>query len=934
MAENEVTISETQQDNSLVFAADNNDHYENDMTHNDAHLSPQSRLNGTTVLIPGTNDTATQADRTEFDDTQREDHLQLSPLLGNLKTFTPSKYSQGSTFSPIKYAHGLQNTPTELTPSRYSPTNNQQDAPNVYQDTQVILSAPMENPGEVADTMVIDPPQDQQEHGSLTFGADTQIIGQNTNDAADQGSSSPSTARNRLLFSLNPLTNDIGDTQVIKTGSQANDPTQVIQNSSPEWERTQPVTQVVNGYHHTVESSPSRINESEYHEENTTTVMLSPTERDLEPTTQVLNTQEEELLPPAPELEAVDLSCKPVLSSSEKEELSRSYSERQSHNLSIISNDEKDEEVDDVFYEDSLFKHKLGRPNYDSDSEQAVTTQAASNSTQNSGTNRKLVWSQSSSQTPLTGSTDKKPTWSQSSSDLEDISQDVESLDLDVLKRKLSQTTSSVSGTFDDSKEQINVPKKRRVKHIANSQPQACSKVITEEDLNSLNFENLENFQGVWAFFQFRYYPARILEFLDSDHTLVEFYDWCQKEMKNSDLCILDIRIGDSLRTFNTSSEFIVARMTATSDTPFKCIRGFDTLHLLKKGKHNIGSGTEITVSLSSCYMEPDDWALHQLRFQLMHDQVDLSQRDLTYILPILSRFGVGSPMDEGTPPILEHKFRSPRKAKKAGSNLAPTSEELSGVVFFITSMSPDRKRQLTSSIEKHGGHVLDLDMSQIVTLDVSDSYHLRITLQKFTGVKFGAFLSDGYSRSAKYLQALALGWPILADTFVDHAIQEKETLDNWQAFLLPAGHSIYTKNLKSQDVYQFRKNIEDGLDLNDQLSNNSKLMSTSNFLIYRKKQDKQTLNMCDFILHAFGAQTLLAFDSDVHVMSHIKDNSDMYFLVFDNSLKEIEKIYKQKAKSNKLNTIEFGIVDWEWLVQCTISGHMWPPIASGFIST
>lgn len=870
----EEAYAESQHNNSLVFATE----YEED---GDTRPDIPS-------VISESNYLATQVDR---DSDMKEPHT--SPLFGTLKTY--SQQSVDESHSPIRHHQSLN---VESTPQHSTPSLLQRSASDSYaKDTQVIGSGPAEW-------------RTEQKYQLINSGLepvapldDTQVIRPTQADQTDD-----------LQVNGPTITGNAGDTQRIPS-LVPDDATQVISRRNSVWESTQPITQVVNGYTSTQVTSSPRANDSEYNEEHTTTLVLSPVEREQEPTTQVLNTQEEVFLP---EKEVVDLSCKPMLLSSQGDDVHILL--RREHDLSIVSNDDKDEPYTGIYYEDSLFKHKLKKSQADDPGDGPRRLLVP----------RKTSWSQSSSQTPVGSSLPVKKTWSQSSSDLEDISQDVSGLDLDILKLKLSEDVPMLP-EMDESREHINLPKKRRINHIAGSQSQTTNlEAISEEDLTTLAVEHLENDRSVWAFFQFRYYPAKVLRPIDLLHTLVEFYDWCQKEMRNTDLFVLDVRIGDNLRTFMAPSEFVVTKLSISDEAPFKCVRGFDTLHLSKKGKHNVAAGGDLTVSLSTCYMEPDDWALHQLRFQLLYEGVDLVQRDYGVIQPLLNLLD-SSQKTEHTVPVIEPKTKSPRKSKLERSESFRFAPIFEGHVFFITSMGPERKRTLKRTIEERGGLVYESEISKFVSFEVSDSYHLKIVLQQFEGIKFGAFLSDGHSRSAKYLQALALGWPILAENFVKLAIEDETILENWQVFLLPAGQSFYTKNLKSQDVFRFRNNFENGFGLNDQLSNNSSLMASLNVLIFQKRQDKQTLKMCEFIFHAYGAQTLQGFNNENHLKSHISENKDMNFLVLDNSHGDIAQACKALGT---VDSIKFGIIDWEWVVQCTISGFVWRPVSYGYVAS
>ena len=88
---------------------------------------------------------------------------------------------------------------------------------------------------------------------------------------------------------------------------------------------------------------------------------------------------------------------------------------------------------------------------------------------------------------------------------------------------------------------------------------------------------------------------------------------------------------------------------------------------------------------------------------------------------------------------------------------------------------------------------------------------------------KFSCLLSENYSRSPKYLEALALGWPVLHPRFIEQCIiagdfHEELILKN----LLPSGESNRFINhgshqrtvVKSSNIYQFYTNLLSGLTL------------------------------------------------------------------------------------------------------------------------
>lgn len=691
-----------------------------------------------------------------------------------------------------------------------------------------------------------------------------------------------------------------------------------------------------------VESSPSKNFEFE------TTLFLSPQRMD-EPTTQVLNTQEE-LIDEKPD--SVDLGHKPVFSSGQNDGKLRS-------DLSIISNEDdfRNKTENELLCEDSVFQYKKRRrlagfvesDNESVEGEESTSstgkgyanglgcenpqpvissgqseTQAntqpsqthseskteesllssdklAENQTLEQGENgslsngkpRSATASRSVSSSPKPAIADlvpRKYAWSQSSSELEDVSHDVHSLDLDALP--------GGPDDFEDSTDRITVPAKRRRTEIPPTQSQKAE--LRDGDVENLFLDAIAEPSAVWAFSQFKLYPARVLRSGDGV-SYIEFADLAQ-EAKNSDLYLLDVRLGDVVHVIQAPGEYEVTGMVAVNaESPFKCIRGYDTLYLAKKGRKR----KEIAVPLSRVYMEVGEWALHQQKFHIWHDDIDLVQENFAVVKNLLPRV-----LDETQPQI------TPAKSQALQSNL------LQGMVFFVTSIEGDRKARLADMILHNGGVFIDDQIKHYATRSTRDDGSLYLSLAKLGDFRFGALLADGYSRSAKYIQALALGWPVLADCFVEQALKDPAMLDHWPVFLLPAGHSLYTNVVRSMDVYEFRNKCERKIALSGQFTNNSHLLAAHQIVILNRNQDARTLDMCRFVFHAFGASLLHECLTVGEINKFLRAGHLSNALVYDNASRE----YFQSRKRAKLR-LAVGVIDWEWVVQCAISGYIWPRV-------
>lgn len=593
-----------------------------------------------------------------------------------------------------------------------------------------------------------------------------------------------------------------------------------------------------------------------------------------EPKTQVLNTQEELII--NDEENSVNLGYRPVYSSSQTDE------RRLNPDLNINSNDEDedtDRETTRQIYDDSLFRPKRRRV----------------------GVSPKIFSSSStaaSSSFPFANYTNSLgKSWSQSSSELEDVSQDVSGLDLDALTRK--------------SQERAATP--------PSSEKIADPSILREEPSLSLDAGSVQNPNAVWAFNRFKKFPA-LVRVAGEKSSLVEFCDNIEVETRNSDLHLLDVRIGDEV-SLMTGGEYVVAGLQRVSlDSPFQCIRGFDTLILTKKRRVPNAEYAEFAYPLAGVCMEIEQLAQHQQKFLISVQGANLLVEDYVSVRRLL-RLDTKEEtklVERAEKIQIDQKLISPKKPSK--------STLLSGMIFFATFLDGPKKEKLESRIRAHGGIFVDDEIKNLLERSPSQSGKHLLASRKLSAFTFGALLSDNYFRSAKYLQALALGWPILADSFVERVIENPRLVENWHVFLLPAGQSLYTDALTNYDTHAFKENQAKGLDLSQQLENKASLLTKYAIVIYNKKQDAKTLDMCNFIFHAFGVGDLIYSKETGEIEEFLEHDDHDNVYVYDNPQGDF--LLSQMTRSGRRlphqRLKNVGVVSWEWVVQCVISGYIW----------
>lgn len=684
------------------------------------------------------------------------------------------------------------------------------------------------------------------------------------------------------------------------------------------------------------EFDDTSIVESEYDIQN---------DRAEEATTQVLNTQEEVYNESS--LKLVDLGNKPVYSSSQNDS-KRSMSMSQ---LSVASEDEiENSEIEDVtfVYEDSIFNQKKQKsndigPKYENlgraslelvilnsslqlpSTEEVISSEPMAPATNQSIEGERNPLTQASKRglaeeknDPLSLTTSMeeevlmKEDWSSASSELEDISRDASLSSLDMAFKE--------SFTAEGLSQEVRNTSRRRNNAVPEVLTQS-QEVLREEALVILSPECLVYGLAVWAFTLFRNFPAVALN-VGEESSLVLSHNGKEGTVRNSDLHLLDIRIGDFVLVTLKFTPYVVTGLYCISESSqIKCVRGFDTVIISKKMKLNVGQGEELHVPLSEICMEADQWASHQQRFQFVDGDLDL----LLAAYSVVNRVIVAQMKEKESQKAIMDMNAPLNKILIQSSNLKQGL--FSGMFFFVTSIEGERKDHLQKLVVNNGGVLIDDEIDSILEKCTAQDGSCSLQLDSLKDYEFGALLSDGYSRSAKYLQALALGWPLLADVYVEKALEDPKMLDLWPSFLLPAGVSLHFKGTKSHDVFQFRKNFMNGLDMSEQLANNSTLLSSKTILILRHNQDKKVLQMCGFIFHAFGAKFIHDFESCSQIDSFIRAHGSESTLIYDNNNHEFQKSHEKKYK-RKSQTIRHtvGVINWEWVVQCVISNLIWKP--------
>lgn len=406
---------------------------------------------------------------------------------------------------------------------------------------------------------------------------------------------------------------------------------------------------------------------------------------------------------------------------------------------------------------------------------------------------------------------------------------------------------------------------------------------------------DIESKRSVWANHKFKMYPGFIID--ANDEILKVMFEEGKFDIGTNDLYPLDIRIGDVVKHKGYNTSYTVTGLgfqASKSDASICCVRGYNTVYVKKiqtrkaimEGKNN----TELKFPLSSILMELNEWYKHQQLYSITQAFDGAIGKDLART-PTRNR-------------LTQEKIeRSPR------SRVSNRKGIFFKALFCITSVDDDTKELLSSMITSNGGEIIEDGFQELFQYQTRAHCRLAyVDADEANEVRFVALVSRDVSRSAKYLQTLALGWPILSEIFIHDCVSDPSNFNNWPAYLLGAGHSSKTGGIKSLDIFKFRSRYEAGNCISSQVNLNGHLLNDYTVVGLTSKSSKMELEACKFIFYAFGVKKLI-FKSNVNEFK--KEIS---------KLEDQEKvlIYDQGRVSNG-NTIS-----WEWVVQCCISNHIW----------
>ena len=319
----------------------------------------------------------------------------------------------------------------------------------------------------------------------------------------------------------------------------------------------------------------------------------------------------------------------------------------------------------------------------------------------------------------------------------------------------------------------------------------------------------------------------------------------------------LQLAPGDNVKVDRRglrNQTFVVVRfeessLNTTSPRPISAfpktdVEGHEVVWVRPKQPSGKKEGKEVAVPVTEVYFANMMWAAFQSR-GYQHPAAEAKcPKVADLIIP-----------DSATPSAasaLRRRLKQPGKSS-TGKRLSTAPDTpvgrsgslFSGIVFAFTGISdPGARSEVKMLIRKHGGHLLEGDQGFEELFDVPSftkfpttakstssggpssntssnaatptSSYFPIAGQEFTlkpsfaNTRSAVLLAEDYSRSTKYIQALALGVPCLAVRWLRLCVSHRR-LAPWRPFLLASGESSYLGGSRCSRTLNYAVNPADG---------------------------------------------------------------------------------------------------------------------------
>ena len=182
-------------------------------------------------------------------------------------------------------------------------------------------------------------------------------------------------------------------------------------------------------------------------------------------------------------------------------------------------------------------------------------------------------------------------------------------------------------------------------------------------------------------------------------------------------------------------------------------------------------------------------------------------------------------------------------------------------MAFAITNIDrADQNERIKHHISTNGGTVLGTGLDELFHIpalprttspadpNADTSFHLTPAAKD---IGFTCLIADKHCRTAKFIQALALGIPCLSTRWITHCVSKQRILP-WAPYLLPSGESTFLGGaVRSRVLQPFDA---EKATLSDIVETRPRMLEDASVLIIMEKGQEKSMQQHPLITHALGA--------------------------------------------------------------------------------
>ncbi|KAL8745123.1 MAG: hypothetical protein Q9190_002706 [Brigantiaea leucoxantha] len=472
-------------------------------------------------------------------------------------------------------------------------------------------------------------------------------------------------------------------------------------------------------------------------------------------------------------------------------------------------------------------------------------------------------------------------------------------------------------------------------KRIAHEAPhtQQASKRTVDPPLDVVKRSPAPN--RVFAHFNGRYpgfYPATCLKifegidtkyrvrFDDGNFDLIRGYGIKRFELRIGDVVKID---GEGLRPNNYIVENLLdgrgpdilphllalsnqrqGPLPADTKIPLTDIFGHKYVQVSQKQRHSMLGGSKalasVMVPIGKVYLTQTMWT-------------NLRDRTYTHVSTQTDATGLPTPSERPSTPVTPStrsrrmKFQAVAISRSTISTTSNIAGLFSNMVFALTAISNDERRNnIADLIETNNGQILDSSFEGLFHIpslllsacekqgtDSSNDDNLFRLTEASSKIGFTCVLADTHSRSAKYIQALALGIPCLSSRWILDCISRGSIIP-WEPYLLASGESAFLSGAVRSRVLDHIYPAETA-QLNTIVEKRRRIMDGGSVLLIMTKSEEQIMQNHPLLTYALGAERVArvaSVEAAVNAVKEMRAKGEDWDWVYSHKReKEVEKV-------------------------------------------